>query len=406
MLKKVLEEIREGISNQSGYIAQTAALLAEIDRKMTAVADSDVLQRATRVPVQPTPVAPIKDAARVPVAPIQEIEWLRVNLSTVCSAVATIIASEQYATCVKFFAENPATERALMSPHSQALLYTLVRNLRPQHVFEVGTYRAGSSETICRALDRNECGMLHTADPFGAQVVPPILASWPVALQERVRFYPINSMAFYSHMVECKIRPELVFVDGNHDYEFASFDIESAARLIPPGGLMVVDNISQAGPYFAVRDFLARNPAWQENGPCLGAFRLGSAFDANRTTIINTDSALLRAPDSLLLTERPITSGQLEHKVPELRGIRLEVASEASGTLHTQGVLRVFADTITETIGEGSIELSNTAGEVIVPFREPLLPHVVGSVQRVTAEPWVSWSGKEPLRVHGNLSVY
>src|SRR5262249_39199957 len=33
-----------------------------------------------------------------------------------------------------FFADNPAAQRSLMSPNAQALIYCLVRVLKPQHV--------------------------------------------------------------------------------------------------------------------------------------------------------------------------------------------------------------------------------------------------------------------------------
>ena len=58
----------------------------------------------------------------------------------------------------------------------------------------------------------------------------------------------------------------MIFVDGNHDYEFALFDILSAARALEPGGLIVIDNISQPGPYFALLEFLAKNPGWRQWG--------------------------------------------------------------------------------------------------------------------------------------------
>ena len=38
---------------------------------------------------------------------------------------------------------------------------------------------AATSEAICRALYANGAGLLHTVDPYGAEIVPPILRSWP-----------------------------------------------------------------------------------------------------------------------------------------------------------------------------------------------------------------------------------
>ena len=78
------------------------------------------------------------------------------------------------------------------------------------------------------------------------------------------------------------IHPELVFVDGNHDYEFAFFDIACGARTIAPGGFIVVDNIAQPGPFFAARDFLAANPDWRELGTAATDYNRDKAFDRRR----------------------------------------------------------------------------------------------------------------------------
>ena len=337
--------------------------------------------------------------------PIKEIKWPRVEINDV-SSIAVILASEEYAACIEFFTHNAATQRSLVSPNLQALLYCLIRNMNPRHVFEIGTYRAGSSEAICRALHDNESGTLHTADPFGGRTVPPIIAAWPAPLQKRARFYPVNSMDFFVRMRDCNISPELIFIDGDHDYEFAAFDIESAARLIRPGGLIFVDNINQAGPYFALKDFLVRNPSWQSQNPLFGPYRPGLAYDNERTGIINTDSGVLRAPVWLSVNERLVTRGQIQRSDPRIRGIRLIVGKAASGTVHTQCVLRVFADELTEAFGQGSTDLTDAFGEIVVPLDEPLSGRVVGEIQKVTVEPWVSWSGSSPLQLLGEPVVY
>jgi predicted O-methyltransferase YrrM len=40
----------------------------------------------------------------------------------------------------------------LLPSAAQALLYTAIRNQRPEHVVEIGTYKGGTSETLGRAL--------------------------------------------------------------------------------------------------------------------------------------------------------------------------------------------------------------------------------------------------------------
>lgn len=62
---------------------------------------------------------------------------------------------------------------------------------------------------------------------------------------------------------------DLILIDGNHDFEFALFDLQMAARLMRPGGIVVMDNAEQSGPFYAAKQFLDRNPAWRELGRCI-----------------------------------------------------------------------------------------------------------------------------------------
>ena len=61
-------------------------------------------------------------------------------------------------------------------------------------------------------------------------------------------------MAFYMRMATVGIVAELIFIDGNHEYEFALFDLQAAARRLAPEGFVLLDNVSQPGPFFAAVD--------------------------------------------------------------------------------------------------------------------------------------------------------
>jgi hypothetical protein len=120
-----------------------------------------------------------------------------------------------------------------------ALIYTLVRKMKPQHVVEIGTYNGGTSEAICHALRENGRSALHTVGPFDAMRVVPIFESWPDELRRHLRFYPTTSMEFYYELAKQRIRPEIAFVDGDHSYEAALFDIQSLAKLLSRGGFII-----------------------------------------------------------------------------------------------------------------------------------------------------------------------
>jgi hypothetical protein len=105
------------------------------------------------------------------------------------------------------------------------LLYSVVRNLRPADVVEIGVYKASTTEAIARALHASGGGTIHAVDPFRREYIAAIFKQWPPELLERLKFHPISSVEFFAMIENWRIHPSLVFVDGNHEYEFAYFDI-------------------------------------------------------------------------------------------------------------------------------------------------------------------------------------
>src|SRR5208282_614797 len=167
-------------------------------------------------------------------------------------------------------------ERALVSAETQALLYALVRNQRPEHVIEIGTYRASTSKAMCRALHANGRGLMHTVDPANGGPILRLVRRWPAELRDRLCYYPVSSMDFFNLAIFQGLTSDLIFVDGNHEYEYALFDIQSAARLVRPGGFVAIDNINQGGPFYAARDFIRDHPSWRECGHCLEICPVGT----------------------------------------------------------------------------------------------------------------------------------
>src|SRR4029077_16409094 len=228
--------------------------------------------------------------------------------------------------------KTPASQRALISAAAAALIYTLVRNAKPQHVVEIGTYYGGTSELICQALYENGSGTLHTVSPFEAERVAPIFDSWPQELRRHLEFYLMTSMDFYYRLSERGIRPEIAFIDGDHSYQAALFDIQSLAKSLARRGFLLVDNESQHGTYYTATDFpqhnpdwtqcKARNPEWADPNKTL---------DRERTSVPETDFEILRAPRGYSVGSRPVTFGEMPSKTA-VKGLRIHAAS-AGGTL-------------------------------------------------------------------------
>jgi predicted O-methyltransferase YrrM len=383
--EQLLAEIRAGIAN----LGRMEPLLSEIRDRMTQSRH-----------IQDSPGSDASDAFEI--LPIQDIPCPIVSTIGQQSLIG-LMNDQTFLRCVEFFSKSPSATQSLVSPHFQALMYTLVRNTRPRDVFEIGTYRAATSEAICRALHANGAGLLHTADPYGAEIVPAILSSWPPELARHARFYTADSMLFFERMKRLSIEPYIVFIDGNHDYEFAAFDIEAAAQQISPGGWILVDNIAQPGPFLAARDFLARNPDWNDEA-MIADKPADPPYDVHRPTIINTDCAILRRPSARMIRPgRPRTAGQQSWTNSFVAGIQVPLSAPATGTLRAQCILRSFGKALVEKIATEQVTLQQASGAQLATFNPPL---EVPSASNYTVEIWLTWDGEAPLRLSGNPSAF
>jgi predicted O-methyltransferase YrrM len=235
--------------------------------------------------------------------------------------------------------------RSLMHHVSRAVLYALVKILRPKVIAEVGTLFAGTTELFASALLENGQGVVHTTDPFGADRCPAIIGTWPQELRSITQFHALNSMDFFLWLAQRAITLDLVLVDGNHDFEFALFDLQMAARLLRRGGVIVMDNAEQTGPFYAARAFVARNPAWRELGNSLASYNKAAPFDETRSSIPGTSFLLLRAPSHLSIGEGPHSSGQKFVDISRVSGFTLDLPNQvAAGVLFYQAILRAFGN--------------------------------------------------------------
>lgn len=323
------------------------------------------------------------------------------------ASLAAVMASPAYREAVAYFDHYP--ERSLMGPHSRAVLFSLIRMMQPVAVAEIGTLFAGTTEALARALWENGAGLVHTADPFGVENdSAAIIAGWPAELQAITRFHALNSMAFLLELERQRLDLDLVLVDGNHDYEFALFDLQMAARRLRPGGIIVMDNSDQAGPYQASRAFVAQHPAWRELGGALAAHDSQDPFTA-RTSLPNTWFILLQAPAYITIDAMSWASGTLRVPEPHVSGLGLDFAAQrTAGTLFYRVFVRAFADAnrwIGELQAKGGIRvvLDGSAATIEHALSDPLgfaVPERFGNDHFCTAEIDLAWqadAGAPPL---------
>jgi predicted O-methyltransferase YrrM len=209
-----------------------------------------------------------------------------------------------------YFSSYPPN--SLVSPASRAVMYHLTAARRPLRALEIGTYKAGTSEVIVHAMNEANCGLLFTIDPFGADRVPLRIARWPRSLQRRLRFFATDSGICLGRAIEDGIQFDLIFIDGNHEFEFAYFDLAGSARVAGPDAIIVVDNISQPGPRRAVRKFLEDYPDWSR-------LTLSEPYP-------ETEFSILCGPEDILVNDQPKSFGQRRYLQGNVRTVELDIA--------------------------------------------------------------------------------
>jgi predicted O-methyltransferase YrrM len=348
---------------------------------------------------QKLPADPASADRSLQVDPIVDIPYAEIDPKEFPNPIPAIVGTGVFADTAEFFRRSASNARSLLNDTSQALLYTLIRNLRPDHVVEIGTYKGGTAEVLARAVCANGHGTVHTVGPFDAEQFQAIEQRWPSELRTATRFYPVDSMQFFMDADRAGLRFGLVLVDGHHDYEFASFDIAAAAKRLELGGFIVIDNVSQAGPYFAAKDFLARNPYWTDCGQAVTAPDETLAFDRGRSRIPTTDLQIVRGPFVYPVAERPHTCGDVGWSDVPVHGLRLTLARPSvAGTLHMQCVLRSFSQArLGEVVGQGSQMVAPGTTVIEAALTEPV--SIAGEFDRYVVEPWLAWRGEAPLEL-------
>jgi predicted O-methyltransferase YrrM len=264
--------------------------------------------------------------------------------------------SEAYARVVAAYKNYPP--RSLQSNEARALLQHLIVMRRPEQVLEIGTYHVGTTEVMAPALWETGQGRLDTIDPFGAERAPALIAELPAELQERISFQPQTSAIYFDEAVNRGALYDLVLIDGNHEFENALFDLLCAARLMRPGGFVVLDNIEQPGPRLATKLFLERSPEWIDVADVVKRMDPADPFAMPPPSLPDTKFYLLQAPSHHLVGQMPMTVGPVEVDRAEVDGIDLAIAAPAHGTLHVHVYVRTF----------GLVEPEELEARLVVPL--------------------------------------
>jgi predicted O-methyltransferase YrrM len=308
--------------------------------------------------------------------------------------------SPSYDRAVAFYRNYPAG--SLQSDEARALLHHLVVMHRPERVLEIGTWHAGTTETLARALHETGRGEIETIDPFGAERCPPIIAALPPELRNIITFYPDDSAKHFDRVLSNNAYYDFVLVDGNHEFEFALFDVMCAARTMRPGGIIVMDNIEQVGPRLAAKAFLDRNPDWQDVAGVVRQIDMAAPFRPAAPSFPDTKFYVLKAPPHYVIRQDPRIFGPATVDRAEVDEIELDVAAPARGTLHMLVHLRTFGLLEPEELACRQAVVLDTGlptadGRVRIPLRQPLFTGRAESGLTHRLEISLSFSGDHGL---------
>lgn len=310
-----------------------------------------------------------------------------------------------YQQTVDFFEGYP--ELSLTSPGSRAFLYLATKALRPRFVLEIGTYYAGTTEALARGVAANGFGHMMTIDPYGAERVPAILEGWPSELRDVTTFGAIDSMGLFTRLEQLRSAIDLVFVDGNHEYGFALYDLNMSAKWLSPSGIIVVDDYLEPSVYTATRDFLATHPGWRALGHVFEQFDPADPFvSMGRPSVQNTNFLVLVRPPNMEVRDRSVYFTYGPFPDAGVRGFAIDPMPGSIGTLHARVILRSFDDVAgnQQINADVSSELQGEGGVVDILLDRPsVTSHDLNRSSRVI-EVVLFWEGsdnKSALQLNG-----
>jgi Methyltransferase domain len=156
-------------------------------------------------------------------------------------------------------------------------LYALIRKLQPETLVETGVCNGVSTSVILSALQRNGAGRLWSIDypeysdgstddfsdtKLGAVVPSGRQPGWviPDDLRERWELIIGKSQEELPPLLDRLGTIDFFMHDSEHSYECMTFEMESAAGHLAPGGLLVVDDSgwNDAFEHFVTRRGLPR----------------------------------------------------------------------------------------------------------------------------------------------------
>jgi predicted O-methyltransferase YrrM len=236
---------------------------------------------------------------------------------------------------------------SLVSTHERAILHWLISETQARGVLEIGTAFAGTTLLLASSMLQAGRGKLYTIDPYGKERAPPIIAGWPLALQEIVEFLPKFSTDFFIPSLDIP-QLDVVLVDGNHSYPNVMHDAFAAYEGLRPGGFLVLDNAEQIDVLDAARDFGRLTRHAELARVALGAHdpEKGYAFEVDtHLNPVDTNNAfvLVRKPKVIHVTRRALAFHLNQFRGSAVNDLSLVLVNETDRPIDLKGRITLRA---------------------------------------------------------------
>lgn len=156
--------------------------------------------------------------------------------------------------------------KASISIENSAALRSLVAARRPQVVVEIGMAYGVSTLAILAALQGNGSGRLISIDPYIGWPTGRLVALHQVALAGGTALHQHLWEPSYTalpRLIAQGVRADLIYIDGNHDYDYVFTDWFLADKLLPSGGLVGFNDAGWSSVHRVIR-YVGMQRGYQE----------------------------------------------------------------------------------------------------------------------------------------------
>lgn len=130
---------------------------------------------------------------------------------------------------------------ANISHDNSCALRALIEERKPKLVIEVGMAYGVSTLSILSALQKNGVGRLISIDPYIGWPTGRLVALHQVALAGAEKIHSHWHECSYTalpRMLQEELKPDLIYIDGNHNFDYVFTDTFYADKLLGAGGVI------------------------------------------------------------------------------------------------------------------------------------------------------------------------